>query len=63
MEQTKILTSTELEGGLDLRPRDVLLDLCCGNGAIIDPIFARCRGAEHEKQCHAQPPVSRVAFA
>jgi hypothetical protein len=30
--------------GLDIRPHDVLLDLCCGNGAITDPIFARCRG-------------------
>lgn len=30
--------------GLDLRPHDVLLDLCCGNGAITDLIFARCRG-------------------
>jgi len=30
--------------GLDLGPDDVLLDLCCGNGAITDPIFARCRG-------------------
>jgi SAM-dependent methyltransferase len=36
-----------LEGiirGLDVRPHDVLLDLCCGNGAITDPIFERCRG-------------------
>jgi SAM-dependent methyltransferase len=30
--------------GLDIRPDDVLLDLCCGNGAITDPVFARCRG-------------------
>ena len=30
--------------GLDLRPDDVLLDLCCGNGALTDLIFARCRG-------------------
>jgi SAM-dependent methyltransferase len=29
---------------LDIRTHDVLLDLCCGNGAITDPIFARCRG-------------------
>lgn len=29
---------------LDIAPQDVLLDLCCGNGAITDPIFARCRG-------------------
>jgi hypothetical protein len=30
--------------GLDIGPHDVLLDLCCGNGAITDPIFAYCRG-------------------
>jgi len=30
--------------GLDIRPDDVLLDLCCGNGAITDPVFANCRG-------------------
>src|SRR5690349_17565385 len=33
-----------IERGLDIRPHDVLLDLCCGNGVITDPIFARCRG-------------------
>jgi len=30
--------------GLDIGPHDVALDLCCGNGAITDPIFAMCRG-------------------
>lgn len=30
--------------GLELGPHDVLLDLCCGNGAITDPVFAHCRG-------------------
>jgi hypothetical protein len=30
--------------GLGIRRQDVLLDLCCGNGAITDPVFARCRG-------------------
>jgi hypothetical protein len=30
--------------GLDIGPEDILLDLCCGNGAITDPVFARCRG-------------------
>jgi SAM-dependent methyltransferase len=30
--------------GLELTPDDVVLDLCCGNGAITDPILARCRG-------------------
>jgi len=30
--------------GLAIEPQDILLDLCCGNGAITDPLFARCRG-------------------
>jgi hypothetical protein len=30
--------------GLEIARSDVLLDLCCGNGAITDPVFARCRG-------------------
>jgi SAM-dependent methyltransferase len=30
--------------GLNLERDDILLDLCCGNGAITDPIFARCKG-------------------
>jgi SAM-dependent methyltransferase len=30
--------------GLEITPDDVVLDLCCGNGAITDPILARCRG-------------------
>jgi SAM-dependent methyltransferase len=30
--------------GLDIGAQDVVLDLCCGNGAVTDPVFARCRG-------------------
>ncbi len=30
--------------GLELSAADVLLDLCCGNGALSDRIFARCNG-------------------
>ena len=30
--------------GLDIAPHDVVLDLCCGNGAITDPIFNVCQG-------------------
>jgi SAM-dependent methyltransferase len=29
---------------LQLSSDDVLLDLCCGNGALSDLVFARCRG-------------------
>lgn len=30
--------------GLALASDDIVLDLCCGNGAITDPVLARCRG-------------------
>lgn len=30
--------------GLHIEPTDVVLDLCCGNGAITDRILSRCRG-------------------
>ena len=30
--------------GLDLAENDVVLDLCCGNGALTDLIFNRCQG-------------------
>lgn len=30
--------------GLDLRREDILLDLCCGNGALSFPLFGRCGG-------------------
>lgn len=30
--------------GLDLRPDDLLLDLCSGNGALTTRFFAQCRG-------------------
>ena len=30
--------------GLAIASDDIVLDLCCGNGAITDPVLARCRG-------------------
>lgn len=30
--------------GLELRPEDLLLDFCCGNGALTDRIFRQCQG-------------------
>ena len=30
--------------GLELKPDDLVLDLCCGNGALSTRIFQRCRG-------------------
>ncbi|HXV00337.1 MAG TPA: class I SAM-dependent methyltransferase [Caulobacteraceae bacterium] len=30
--------------GLEIGPSDLLLDLCCGNGALTDRIFASCGG-------------------
>lgn len=33
-----------IESGLSLEPKDRLLDLCCGNGAVTGRIFAKCQG-------------------
>lgn len=33
-----------ISSGLDLQQDDVLLDLCCGNGALTTLIFDKCRG-------------------
>lgn len=38
------LTIEGIARGIEIAPEDVVLDLCCGNGAITDPILARCRG-------------------
>jgi SAM-dependent methyltransferase len=35
---------TAVMQGLKLHPDDLLLDLCCGNGALTAYFFARCRG-------------------
>lgn len=32
--------------GLQLGPTDTLLDLCCGNGALTDRVFAHCSGGK-----------------
>ena len=45
MDQDQMALMVEGIGrGLDIGPEDILLDLCCGNGAVTDPVFARCRG-------------------
>jgi SAM-dependent methyltransferase len=56
-----------IKKNLDLKPNDVLLDLCCGNGAITDRIFASCQGGvgvdftayliEVAKKNFEQPPA------
>lgn len=33
-----------IHGGLALAQSDILLDLCCGNGALTDMVFNRCAG-------------------
>jgi hypothetical protein len=38
------LINDAIASALQLDPHDVLLDLCCGNGMLSDPAFARCRG-------------------
>jgi SAM-dependent methyltransferase len=42
-DQLAMITEAILRGA-DIDASDSLLDLCCGNGAITDPIFARCQG-------------------
>ena len=44
--------------GLQIGPDDVLLDLCCGNGALTDRIFAHCRGG---LGVDFSPPLIEVA--
>ena len=42
-EQIQLIVDAVLTG-LDLQADDVLVDLCCGNGALTDRFFARCQG-------------------
>ncbi|SEC60124.1 Methyltransferase domain-containing protein [Rhizobiales bacterium GAS191] len=43
--QDQIATIVDAIGrGLAIAPHDTVLDLCCGNGSLSDPIFACCRG-------------------
>lgn len=42
-EQIKMIVKAVCDG-LELSTSDVLLDLCCGNGALTTYFFARCRG-------------------
>lgn len=42
-EQIGMIVSA-IAGGLDLVKQDILLDLCCGNGALTDLIFGQCQG-------------------
>lgn len=42
-EQIQLIVDAIVDG-LQICETDTLLDLCCGNGALSDRIFARCRG-------------------
>jgi len=42
-EQIDLIVRT-VKDGLVLKPDDVLLDLCCGNGALTTRVFESCRG-------------------
>ena len=42
-DQITMIVET-VSSGLDLQRDDVLLDLCCGNGALTSLFFNRCRG-------------------
>lgn len=42
-EQIALIQETIVRA-LEIKPNDILLDLCCGNGALGDPIFDLCAG-------------------
>lgn len=42
-DQIEMIVAAVLQG-LELDTRDVVLDLCCGNGVLSDRIFDSCRG-------------------
>lgn len=42
-EQIGMITD-QVSRGLDIRDSDILLDLCCGNGALTSLFFSRCAG-------------------
>lgn len=42
-EQVDMIVAA-IRSGLELRPSDRLLDLCCGNGALTSRLFAECAG-------------------
>ena len=42
-DQIQLIVDSILRG-LEIGEGDLLLDLCCGNGALTDRIFDRCRG-------------------
>jgi SAM-dependent methyltransferase len=42
-DQIQLIVDAILDG-LQIGATDTLLDLCCGNGALTDRIFARCQG-------------------
>lgn len=42
-DQIQLIVEAILDG-LQIDGADTLLDLCCGNGALTDRIFARCQG-------------------
>lgn len=49
-----------VRAGLDLQPNDVLLDLCCGNGALSDRVFSLCAGGVG---VDFSPPLIETALA
>src|ERR1700681_2611608 len=62
-----------IAAGLNLAMSDTVLDLCCGNGALTDRVFARCLGgvgvdfAEHQlavaRRVFERRPERRFEFA
>jgi SAM-dependent methyltransferase len=56
-EQIQLIVDA-IKAGLELRTDDVLLDLCCGNGALTDRLFDLCSGG---LGVDFSPPLIEVA--
>jgi SAM-dependent methyltransferase len=60
-DQIRLIVDAVREG-LALTPNDVLLDLCCGNGALVDRIFEYCSGGLGVDFAENQIAVARTNF-
>ena len=61
-EDQNVMIVDAVKSGLDLKQDDVLLDLCCGNGALTDRFFRLCRGGVGVDFSEALIEVARRNF-
>jgi cyclopropane fatty-acyl-phospholipid synthase-like methyltransferase len=60
-EQVGLIMQAVMDG-LAIAPEDMVLDLCCGNGVITDPIFALCAGGVGVDRSAALIGVAKANF-